>query len=247
MPLVCLRSFLLIMNEFFTEKLFHKNSYQNDCKANILKTSENYVILDKTVFYPEAGGQPGDIGKIIQNENEVEILNTASENGYIKHFIKSKIFLKKSQKVHCVIDWERRYNFMKVHSCLHILCSLIHSPVTGGSIGLNRGRLDFDLENKPNKDELTKKLQQLINENYEISSSWISDEELDRNPNLIRTMSVAPPRGTGKIRMIRIGENIDYQPCGGTHVKHTNEIGNVKVSKIENKGKRNKRIIVNIE
>ena len=136
---------------------------------------------------------------------------------------------------------------MKVHSCLHLLCALIKSPVTGGSININRGRLDFDLDEKPNKEKLTSDLQNLINNNYNINSSWISDEELDKNPNLIRTMSVKPPRGSGKIRMIKIGENIDYQPCGGTHVKKTLEIGRVEISKIENKGKRNKRIIVSLK
>jgi misacylated tRNA(Ala) deacylase len=134
---------------------------------------------------------------------------------------------------------------MQVHTCLHLLCSIIPYPVTGGSIGDGRGRLDFDLETKPNKEDVLNSLNKLISDDHTISISSITDDELDQNPDLVRTMSVKPPRGSGTIRMIKIGEDIDFQPCGGTHVKKTSEIKLVKSVKIENKGKMNKRIIVN--
>ena len=134
---------------------------------------------------------------------------------------------------------------MKVHTSLHLLCSIIPFPVTGGSIGDGRGRLDFDLESKPDKEEVLNKINQLIDEDYSIYISSITDKELDENPELVRTMSVKPPRGSGQIRMIKIGDNIDFQPCGGTHVNNTSEIDHVKSVKIENKGKMNKRIILN--
>ena len=235
------------MKKDLTEKLYIKDAYLKKVESDILDADENYIILDKTIFYAESGGQPGDTGELLINENKIEVINTIYEDNIIKHITKENKNFSKIQKAICLIDWEKRYSLMKVHSCLHLLCALIKSPVTGGSININRGRLDFDLDEKPNKEKLTSDLQNLINNNYNINSSWISDEELDKNPNLIRTMSVQPPRGSGKIRMIKIGENIDYQPCGGTHVKKTLEIGRVEISKIENKGKRNKRIIVSLK
>ena len=135
---------------------------------------------------------------------------------------------------------------MQVHTCLHLLCSIIPAPVTGGSIGDRRGRLDFDLETKPDKEMILNQLNELINQDHLISINEITDDELDQNPELIRTMSVKPPRGSGKIRMISIGDGIDYQPCGGTHVNKTSEIGIVTSIKIENKGKMNKRIIIKL-
>ena len=133
---------------------------------------------------------------------------------------------------------------MKVHTCLHLLCSIIPFPVTGGSIGDGRGRLDFDLETKPDKEDVLNKINELINKDYLVHISSITDKELDDNQDLVRTMAVKPPRGSGQIRMIRIGDDIDFQPCGGTHVSKTSEINHVKSVKIENKGKMNKRIIL---
>tara|TARA_S200000501_G_C20849008_1_gene754902 strand:+ start:110 stop:817 length:708 start_codon:yes stop_codon:yes gene_type:complete len=235
------------MTKHSTEKLYINDSYLNSYESNILEASENYIILDKTVFYAASGGQPGDTGKLIIDQNEIEVIDTVYDGDFIKHIVNENKNLKQYKKAKCLINWQKRYSLMKVHSCLHLLCALIKSPVTGGSINIDRGRLDFDLEEKPDKEKLSNDLQSLINNNYNITSSWISDEELDKNPNLIRTMSVKPPRGSGKIRMIKIGDNIDYQPCGGTHVKNTSEIGNTEIIKIENKGKRNKRIIVSLK
>ena len=136
---------------------------------------------------------------------------------------------------------------MQIHTCLHLLCSIIKAPVTGGSVGDGRGRLDFNLVNKPEKNIIAESLQNLIDQNFEVSASWITNRELEENPNLVRTMSVTPPKGDGNIRMIKIGSDIDYQPCGGTHVKKTSDIGTISVDKIENKGKQNKRIIISLD
>jgi len=202
-----------------TEELFRNDSYLKELDVIISDITPEGLIFDKTIFYPEGGGQPGDEGFVTSDENKM--------------------------RVKLELDWSRRYSHMQVHTCLHLLCSIIPYPVTGGSIGDGRGRLDFDLETKPNKEDVLNSLNKLISDDHTISISSITDDELDQNPDLVRTMSVKPPRGSGTIRMIKIGDNVDFQPCGGTHVKKTSEIKLVKSVKIENKGKMNKRIIVN--
>ena len=229
-----------------TKELFKDDSYLNECDAVIEKLSENSVTLNQTIFYAEGGGQLGDTGYLIINNEEYRVSNTIRENNKIKHILDTTLGLTEKMSVKCKIDWDRRYKLMKTHSCLHILCSVVDAPVTGGSVSEGKGRLDFDIEEKPNKLLLTKTLQEIINQNYKIKSSWITEKYLNENPHLVKTMSVSPPMGSGEIRMIKIGDNIDFQPCGGTHVKNSSEIGEVEVSKVENKGKRNKRVIVNI-
>ena len=182
---------------------------------------------------------------LTSGENKTRVLGTKYINQKLVHLVDEKQDFKKNDKVKLQLDWSRRYSHMQVHTCLHLLCSIIPYPVTGGSIGDGRGRLDFDLETKPNKEDVLNSLNKLISDDHTVSISSITDDELDQNPDLVRTMSVKPPRGSGIIRMIKIGEDIDFQPCGGTHVKKTSEINLVKSVKIENKGKMNKRIIVN--
>ena len=145
----------------------------------------------------------------------------------------------------CVeIDWQRRYSHMRMHTCLHLLCALIDAPVTGGSIGAEKGRLDFDVPNPIlAKDEITAELNRLIQENHPVSTRWISEAELDAQPELVKTMSVQPPRGSGRVRLLAI-EDVDLQPCGGTHVRATGEIGPVRVRKIEKKSRLNRRVII---
>jgi misacylated tRNA(Ala) deacylase len=228
-----------------TVELFRNDSYLKELDVIISEVIPEGLIFDKTIFYPEGGGQPGDEGFVKSDENKTRVLGTKYINQKLVHLVEETQDFKKNDKVKLELDWSRRYSHMQVHTCLHLLCSIIPYPVTGGSIGYGRGRLDFDLETKPNKEDVLNSLNKLISDDHTISISSITDDELDQNPDLVRTMSVKPPRGSGTIRMIKIGDNVDFQPCGGTHVKKTSEIKLVKSVKIENKGKMNKRIIVN--
>jgi len=228
-----------------TVELFRDDSYTKELDVIVSEVIPEGLIFDKTIFYPEGGGQPGDEGFVTSDKNKTRVLGTKYINQKLVHLVKETQDFKKNDKVKLELDWSRRYSHMQVHTCLHLLCSIIPYPVTGGSIGDGRGRLDFDLETKPNKEDVLNSLNKLISDDHTISISSITDDELDQNPDLVRTMSVKPPRGSGTIRMIKIGEDIDFQPCGGTHVKKTSEIKLVKSVKIENKGKMNKRIIVN--
>ena len=234
------------MNKKITSEIFRDDPYKNECEAKILDFGDNWIILDQTVFYAEGGGQLGDTGLIKVGQQEIQIENTIKENDLIKHIFNSKFDFEIGDNVTCILDWDRRYKLMKMHTSLHLLCSLVNAKVTGGSVGDGKGRLDFNLDFKPNKEELKDNLNDLIQGNHDITISWISAQELDKNPNLVKTMSVLPPRTNGSIRMVRIGDNIDYQPCGGTHVKNTSEIGLVEINKVENKGKLNKRVAISL-
>jgi len=234
------------MNKKITSEIFRDDPYKKECEAKILDFGENWIVLDQTVFYAEGGGQLGDTGLIKAGQQEIQIENTIKENDLIKHIFNSKFDFEIGDNVTCIIDWDRRYKLMKMHTSLHLLCSLVNAKVTGGSVGDGKGRLDFNLDFKPNKEELKDNLNDLIQGNHDITISWISAQELDKNPNLVKTMSVLPPRTNGSIRMVRIGDNIDYQPCGGTHVKNTSEIGLVEINKVENKGKLNKRVAISL-
>ena len=225
-------------------EIFRSDPYLSASEAMVVAVLEEGLILDKTVFYPEGGGQPGDTGRIANNIFEADVKNTIKSTNGILHLTDNKLgAISEGDNVKIDIDWERRYSLMRMHTALHILCSIVDGAVTGGSVGSQKSRLDFDIPGeRPDKESLTQELMEIVDRNYPVTSSWISDQELQQNPNLIRTMSVKPPTGTGQVRMIRIGDNIDFQPCGGTHVKSTGEVGKIKISKIENKGKQNRRI-----
>ena len=225
-------------------EIFRSDPYLSSNEATVVAVLEEGLILDKTVFYPEGGGQPGDMGRIANNTFEADVTNTIKSTVGILHLIDNKLgSISAGDDVKIDIDWERRYSLMRMHTALHILCSIVDGAVTGGSVGVQKSRLDFDIPGeRPDKESLTQQLTEIVDRNYPVVSSWISDQELQENPDLIRTMSVKPPTGTGQVRMIRIGDAIDFQPCGGTHVNSTGEIGKIKVSKIENKGKQNRRI-----
>jgi misacylated tRNA(Ala) deacylase len=227
-----------------TIELFRNNSYLKEHNATICEIVPDGLILDQTIFYPEGGGQPGDEGLIKLKDKTIKIIGTKYINNSLVHLTENINDFNKNDEISLILDWSKRYSYMQTHTCLHLLCSIIPYPVTGGSIGDGRGRLDFDLETKPDKEDVLIKLNNLIQKDYLVHISSITDQELDENPDLVRTMSVKPPRGSGQIRMIRIGEEIDFQPCGGTHVNKTSEINLVKSVKIENKGKMNKRIII---
>jgi misacylated tRNA(Ala) deacylase len=227
-----------------TLELFRNNSYLKEHNTTISDVISEGLVFKETIFYPEGGGQPGDVGSIKLKNKTINIVGTKYINNKLVHLTETIDDIKKNEEASLILDWSKRYSYMQVHTCLHLLCSIIPYPVTGGSIGDRRGRLDFDLETKPDKEDVLNKLNNLIHKDYLVHISSITDQELDDNPDLVRTMSVKPPRGSGQIRMVRIGDDIDFQPCGGTHVNKTSEINLVKSVKIENKGKMNKRIII---
>ena len=226
--------------------LFIEDSYLKDFDATILNINSNKIILDRTAFYAKSGGQPGDIGKITLNGKEINIIDTVYDNKQnILHVCENSNDLKIDEKIKGKINWEIRYKHMRMHTALHLLCSLIPYDVTGGQISYEKSRLDFNADDKIEKEEIENKINQLVKDDHEISYQWITLEELDNQPDLVRTMSVKPPRTNNKIRLVKIG-SIDLQPCGGTHLKRTEEIGNIKIGKIENKGKMNRRVNLSI-
>ena len=229
-----------------TEEIFRDDAYAQSCTANVVEADERGVILDRTVFYSEGGGQPGDTGTITAADgSSVQVVGTYKDRdgrGILHVLAEGENPLTAGTEVTAEIDWDRRYKHMRMHSCLHLLCSLVDGGVTGGSISVEKSRLDFDLEDVTlDKEDLTAGLNRLVEENHCLSASWINDEEMEAQQDLVRTMSVKPPTGTGKVRLMHV-EGIDLQPCGGTHVKASGEIGQVRVSKIENKGKHNRRV-----
>ena len=229
-----------------TEEIFRDDAYAKSCTANVLEVDGRGVILDRTVFYAEGGGQPGDTGTIIAADgSSVQVVGTYQDRygrGILHELAEGENPPGAGTEVTAEIDWDRRYKHMRMHSCLHLLCSLVDGGVTGGSISVKKSRLDFDLKDVTlDKEELTTELNILVEENHALSATWISEEEMEAQQDLVRTMSVKPPMGTGKVRLMHV-EGVDLQPCGGTHVKASGEIGEVRVSKIENKGKHNRRV-----
>ena len=235
-----------------TEEVFRSDHYANQCGANIVRVAEDFLCLDRTVFYPVGGGQPGDQGCIeLASGRKLTVTDTRKVDGEILHFVDTEsIALDENmvgQAVDATIDWERRYRIMRVHTLLHLLCSVVPEAVTGGSIRDDgTGRLDFDVP-EPNLDKaaITAALNERIAQDAEVSIRWIDDGDIDQNPDLVRTMSVAPPRDGGKVRLLQIA-GIDVQACGGTHVARTGEIGAAEVRKIEKKGRQNRRVNVRL-
>ncbi|MEO9904159.1 alanyl-tRNA editing protein [Nisaea sp.] len=227
-----------------TEELFREESYLKSCTAKVLASGPDGVMLDRTVFYPTGGGQPGDSGTLTGPGGTLAINEAVKGEGGILHKLEEGAAIPAvGDDVEVTLDWDRRYKHMRIHTALHLLCSVVDGGVTGGQIGAGKGRLDFDIPGeRPEKEALTEQLNQIIAGDHGISISWITDDELAANPDLVRTMSVKPPMGSGKVRMIRIGDDVDFQPCGGTHVRSTAEIGSIQIGKIENKGKQNRRI-----
>jgi misacylated tRNA(Ala) deacylase len=234
-----------------TEQLYRTDAYLRDCAARVLAVNERGgIVLDRTVFYAAAGGQPGDKGVLeIEGVAPCPIATTVydADKTTIVHVpAESSALPAVGQSVRGVLDWELRSRLMRMHTCLHLLCALVKFPVTGGQVNPDDSRLDFDIEDASavDKDALTADLNALIAADHPVSDRWITDAELAANPQLVRTMAVKPPTGTGRVRLVVIGEggSVDLQPCGGTHVKSTAEIGKVVVTKIEKKGKLNRRI-----
>jgi len=233
-----------------TEEIFRDDSYAKSCAATVVSVDEDGIELDRTVFYATGGGQPGDLGVLRKEDGqEVGVADTRKirESGRHVHVpVEGAPVLGIGEKVVAEIDWDRRHRLMRMHTALHLLCSAVEGGVTGGQIGADKSRLDFDLQDTTlDKEAISAELNRMVNEDKPLSTSWISDEEMAANADLVRTMSVKPPSGSGRVRLMEI-EGIDLQPCGGTHVARTGEIGPLRVGKIENKGKHNRRINIHL-
>jgi misacylated tRNA(Ala) deacylase len=229
-----------------TETLFQQDAYLRECSARVLEVLPAGVVLDVTVFYPLGGGQPGDTGALRAADGREWRVQDArkGEGGRILHVLAPDTAPPEpGLDVQATLDWERRHAHMRMHSCLHLLGSVLRFGVTGGQITDVKGRLDFDTQEEIDAATVTAAVNALIQADHATRSSWITDEDLDRQPGLVRTMSVQPPRGAGRIRLLEI-PGVDLQPCGGTHVARTGEIGPVAITKVENKGRHNKRVYV---
>ena len=232
-----------------TIPLYRADPYLRDAPAHVLgRTAEGGIILDGTIFYPTGGGQPGDSGHLAWDGGQIAIATAVKGEGGMVILIPAEPqpLPRTGQAVTQHLDWSRRHSHMRVHTALHLLSVVIPLPVSGGAIGEGRGRLDFDMPQAPQDvAALEAALNSLIARDLSVTEEWISEEALDAAPGLVKTMSVQPPRGAGRIRLVRISDGaqtIDLQPCGGTHVARTGEIGPVGLGKIEKKGKLNRRV-----
>jgi len=233
-----------------TEEVFRADSYARDCAAVVTAAGAAGVELDRTVFYPMGGGQPGDRGVLrLADGGVVPIVDTRKGDGpgQVVHVVAADAEPPAvGATVTAAIDWDRRFRHMRVHTCLHLLCAVIDGDVTGGQIGDGKGRLDFNLpDTSLDKAHIEAELQRLIAEDHPVGVQWITDDEMAARPDLVRTMSVKPPSGQGRVRLLDIA-GVDLQPCGGTHVRSTGEIGPIRVGKIENKGRQNRRVNVHL-
>jgi misacylated tRNA(Ala) deacylase len=222
------------------ELLFRDDPYLRSCEATVVSVHENAVELDRTVFYPLGGGQAGDTGRL----GTFRVIDTrkGATGESVLHLLEPGSPVEVGMKLPIEIDWERRHRLMRYHTALHLLGAVVKAPVTGGRIGDDKAHLDFDIEmEKLVKDELEARVNELVSSSIETKPLWITDAELDARPDLVRTMSVAPPRGEGRVRLLEI-PGVDLQACGGTHVKNTAEIGRLGVARIRSEGKRNKRV-----
>ncbi len=231
-----------------TEFAFRTDSYLKSLDATVTEiTPEGGIVLDRTIFYASSGGQPNDTGRmIVADGRTVPIANVVHPDGdkaAIVHVpAEGAAALAAGDAVTLELDWERRYRLMRMHTALHLLSVVSPFPVTGGSVGEDKGRLDFDMPEVPDDlPALEARLNQMVAANHAVTAEWITDEEMAANPGLIKTMKVKPPMGQGRVRLIRIGD-VDLQPCGGTHVANTSEIGPLRLGKIEKKGAQNRRV-----
>jgi len=233
-----------------TERLYMDDAMLTECTARVVAAGPEGIVLDRTVFYARSGGQAGDTGRLVWDGGAVVIGDTIKGEGDTNVHVPSPggVLPAVGTAVTAVLDMERRRALMRMHTTLHLLCAVLPGiAVTGGAVGAEKSRLDFDMPNPPTKEEVEAKLNALIGEDHPVSLEWVDESVLDTNPSLVRTLSVQPPRGTGRLRLVRIGAGetpVDLQPCGGTHVGRTSEIGRMAIVKIENKGKQNRRIIV---
>jgi misacylated tRNA(Ala) deacylase len=223
-----------------TELLFREDPYLKACEATVVAVDGDAVELDRTVFYPLGGGQAGDTGKV----GPWRVIDTrkGASGDSVLHVLEPGAKLAAGEKFRIEIDWERRHRLMRLHTALHLLGAVVKAPVTGGRIAEDKAHLDFDIEmERLVKDEIEGRINELVVAGHETKPRWITDAELDARPELVKTMSVAPPRGEGRVRLLEI-PGVDLQACGGTHVRNTAEISRLAVARIRSEGKRNKRV-----
>ncbi len=235
-----------------TSRLFLEDWAAQTMTATVLAADSTGIVLNQTVFYARSGGQPGDCGTLAWDGGEVAITEaTKGEGEIILHLPAEAAALPPvGSMVTGTIEWTRRHRLMRMHTTLHLLCAALPGvSVTGGQIGADKSRLDFDMAEPPAREALEARLNALIAGDHPVRAQWVEESLLDTNPSLVRTLSVKPPRGTGRLRLVQIGTDdalIDLQPCGGTHVARTSEIGAVRITKIENKGRQNRRIALEL-
>jgi misacylated tRNA(Ala) deacylase len=241
-----------------SERLFDSDAYARTAEGRVqahvdLGDGKIGVVLDRSLFYPTGGGQPGDTGQLSWAGGQCHVSTTqkGEAGGIVLVLTDGDVPPEVGATITQTLDWQRRYGHMRVHTALHLLSVVIPFPVSGGAITAEKGRLDFNMPEAPaDKQAVQEQLQALIDRDLDVGDDWITDAELDANPQLVKTMSVAPPRGAGRVRLVRIGtedEQVDLQPCGGTHVGRTAEIGRIRIGKIEKKGKQNRRIYLHLE
>ena len=231
-----------------TEELFREDSYLQECDAAVVAVDDGGIVLDRTVFYPMGGGQPGDTGTLAWDGGSVTIVDTRyGGDGSIRHLAAEGSALPPvGTAARASLDWERRYRHMRMHTAMHLLGAVLKYGVTGGNISAEKSRLDFDMEDTVDKEAVGAALTELVAQDYAVSCRWITEEELDAQPELVRTMSVQPPRGKGSVRLLEIA-GVDLQPCGGTHLRSTSEVGTVRIGKVEKKGRRNRRVNIHLD
>ena len=228
------------------EELFRQDAYLKEAEATVTALDERGVRLDRSIFYPTGGGQPGDTGSLRWDGGEARIVDAVKADGAdVLHVLAPDAPRPAvGTKLHTALDWDRRLLHMRMHTALHVMSAVIKGNVTGGQVGADKSRLDFNLEGEvPAKEWVTEEINKLIALDRPVTPQWITDEELAARPELVKTMSVRPPMGAGRVRLLAI-EGIDLQACGGTHVARTGEIGRVECIKIENKGKMNRRFVI---
>ena len=225
-----------------TEELFRDDAYAATAKAKVVACDARGVVLDRTVFYPRGGGQAGDTGALVRDDGSaIAVADTVKADGAILHV--AAVPLEPGETVTVRIDWERRHRHMRFHTATHLLCAVVPHQTNGCSITADYARLDFDMVEPLEREHLERELARLVAEAHDVRTIWMSEEEMDAKPELVRTMSAKPPRGVGRVRLLEI-DGVDLQACGGTHVANTREIGGLRVAKIEKKSARSRRVVL---
>jgi misacylated tRNA(Ala) deacylase len=233
-----------------TELLFRDDAYSRTATARVVAVTERGIELDRSIFYPQGGGQVGDTGALLREKGERVLIGDTRKGEAIDSVLHVPLAdmarPEVGETMTLEIDWERRYKLMRLHTALHVMSCVVVAPVTGGNIAPDKGRLDFDIDmSLLDAETIERETNLLIARGVETETVWITDEELDARPELVKTMSVQPPRGAGRVRLLKI-PGIDLQPCGGTHVKNIAEIGGIRVLKIRSEGRRNRRVEIGL-